>query len=206
MSDTRARGSRPDTLDVRALPTYAHGPRSVTWWATGGLMLVEGTVFAIALMTYFYLRSLAPSWPLGAPRPALWAGTLNTVLMLASLAPNFAAQRAAERGDLGAARTWLAVCAACAWGFIVVRAFEFGTLNVDWYTNAYGSVVWLLMGLHTTHLITDAIDTSVLAALLFSGPVEGKRFGNVGENALYWYFVVLSWLPIYATVYLVPRL
>ncbi|KVL04999.1 heme-copper oxidase subunit III [Burkholderia territorii] len=206
MSDARAHGSSPDTLDVSALSTYAHGPRSVTWWATGGLMLIEGTVFAIALMTYFYVRSLAGHWPLGAPPPAAWAGTLNTVLMLASLLPNFAAQRAAQRSDLVGARTWLAVCAACAWGFIVVRAFEFGTLNVDWYTNAYGSVVWLLVGLHTTHLITDAIDTSVLATLLFVGPFEGKRFGNVGENALYWYFVVLSWLPIYATVYLVPRL
>jgi cytochrome c oxidase subunit I+III len=28
----------------------------------------------------------------------------------------------------------------------------------------------------------------------------------VSENALYWYFVVLSWLPIYAVIYLAPRL
>jgi heme/copper-type cytochrome/quinol oxidase subunit 3 len=33
-------------------------------------------------------------------------------------------------------------------------------LNVSWDANAYGSVVWLLLGLHTTHLITDTIDTA----------------------------------------------
>jgi cytochrome c oxidase subunit 3 len=40
----------------------------------------------------------------------------------------------------------------------------------------------------------------------FTGPLEGKRFVDVSENALYWYFVVLSWLPIYAVLYLAPRL
>jgi cytochrome c oxidase subunit I+III len=27
---------------------------------------------------------------------------------------------------------------------------------------------------------------------------------DVSENALYWYFVVGSWLPIYAVIYLAP--
>jgi heme/copper-type cytochrome/quinol oxidase subunit 3 len=37
------------------------------------------------------------------------------------------------------------------------------------------------------------------------GPLEGKRFVDVSENALYWYFVVLSWLPIYAVIYWAAR-
>ena len=48
-------------------------------------------------------------------------------------------------------------------------------------------------------------DTAVLDVLFFTGPLEGKRFSDVSENALYWYFVVLSWLPIYAVVYWAPR-
>jgi heme/copper-type cytochrome/quinol oxidase subunit 3 len=103
------------------------------------------------------------------------------------------------------ARWWLVVCLLLALVFLVVRAFEFAALNVSWYTNAYGSVVWLLLGLHTTHLITDTVDTAVLAVLLFTGPMEGKRFVDVSENAVYWYFVVLSWLPIYAVIYGAPR-
>ena len=46
----------------------------------------------------------------------------------------------------------------------------------------------------------------VLTALMHTGPIEGTRFVDVSENALYWYFVVMSWLPIYAVIYLVPRL
>jgi heme/copper-type cytochrome/quinol oxidase subunit 3 len=192
-------------LDVRDLPTYGFGHRSLMWWSTMGLMLIEGTVFAIGVMMYFYLRSVAPAWPMAAKRPDMLWGTLNTIVLIASLVPNQFAKRAAEREDRRRARIWLVVCLVSALVFLVVRAFEFASLNVSWYTNAYGSVVWLLLGLHTTHLVTDTVDTAVLAVLLFTGPFEGKRFVDVSENALYWYFVVLSWLPIYAVIYWTPR-
>jgi heme/copper-type cytochrome/quinol oxidase subunit 3 len=193
------------TLDVRHLPSFAFGHRSLMWWATWGLMLIEGTVFAIGLMMYFYLRSVATSWPIGAEPPSLRWGTLNALVLLLSLLPNELAKRAAERQERAAARLWLGVCLMFGVLFLVIRGFEFATLNVTWYTNAYGSVVWLLLGLHTTHLATDTFDTAVLLVLLFTGPFEGKRLVDVSENAMYWYFVVLSWLPIYAVIYLAPR-
>ena len=52
-------------LDVSALPTVVFSHRTMMWWGTLGLMAVEGTVFALAVMTYFYLRSHADNWPLG---------------------------------------------------------------------------------------------------------------------------------------------
>jgi len=193
-------------LDVRHLPSFGFGHRSLMWWGTMCLMLIEGTVFAIAAMMYFYLRSLTARWPLNAAPPELLWGTANTVILLVSMWPNQLAKQAADRQQRARARLWLIVCLLFAVVFLVLRGFEFAALNVSWYTNAYGSVVWLLLGLHTTHLITDAIDTAVLGVLLFTGPFEGKRFVDVSENAMYWYFVVLSWLPIYAVIYLAPRL
>jgi cytochrome c oxidase subunit 3 len=195
---------RGDVVDVHGLPSYAFGQGSLMWWSTMGLMLIEGTVFAIGVMMYFYLRGVASAWPLDAAPPALRWGTLNTAILLLSLWPNQMAKRAAERQDRVRTRRWLAVCVVFAVVFLAVRALEFTMLNVSWHVNAYGSVVWLLLGLHTTHLITDTIDTAVLAVLLFTGPFEGKRFVDVSENALYWYFVVGSWLPIYAVIYLAP--
>jgi heme/copper-type cytochrome/quinol oxidase subunit 3 len=40
---------------------------------------------------------------------------------------------------------------------------------------------------------------------MFCGAVDANRFVDVSENAVYWNFVVLSWLPIYAVIYLAPR-
>jgi heme/copper-type cytochrome/quinol oxidase subunit 3 len=65
--------------------------------------------------------------------------------------------------------------------------------------------VWALLGLHTAHILTDVIDTWVLTALMFTRHAHGKRFSDVDDNAFYWNFVVLSWLPIYVLIYWVPR-
>lgn len=195
-----------DTIDVRHLPSFGFSHRSLMWWATAGLMLIEGTAFAIAVAMYFYLRDINAAWPLNAPPPDWRWGTLNTVVLAVSLVPNQFVKRAAEQLDRRAARVWLVVCLLFALAFLVVRAFEFAALNVSWYANAYGSVVWFLLGLHTTHLVTDTIDTAVLAVLLYTGPFQGKRFVDTSENAVYWYFVVLSWLPIYAVIYIAPRI
>ena len=86
-----------------------------------------------------------------------------------------------------------------------MRVLEIPALNVSWNTNAYGSIVWMLIGMHTFHLITDAYDTVVLNVLSFTGPVEGKRFVDFSDNAMYWFFVVGSWIPVYAVIYFAPR-
>jgi cytochrome c oxidase subunit I+III len=53
--------------------------------------------------------------------------------------------------------------------------------------------------------VTDFADSSVLLALMFIGPIEESHFVDVAENSMYWYFVVLSWIPIYAVIYIAPR-
>jgi cytochrome c oxidase subunit III len=55
--------------------------------------------------------------------------------------------------------------------------------------------------LHTVHLVTDWLDSVVLHVLFFTGPLEDKRYVDVSENSLYWYFVVLAWIPIYLVIY-----
>lgn len=194
-------------LQVGHLPTFAFGHRSPMWWGTMGLVAIESTVFALIIVAYFYLRSLADAWPLsGSPPPGLLWGTLNTAILLLSMIPNEMARRAAEKLDLPRVRRALVWCMASSVAFLAVRALEFTTLNCQWDDDAYGSVVWMMMGLHTTHLITDMWDSGVLTVLMHTGPIDGKRYVDVSENAGYWYFVVASWLPIYATVYFGARI
>jgi cytochrome c oxidase subunit 3 len=192
-------------LDVTGLPTYAFGNRSLMWWGTFGMILIESTVFVLAIVAYFYLRDRSYEWPPHGTPPALIYGTINTVVLLLSAIPNQWTKKAAEQENLSRVRIGLCICLAFAAVFLVLRVFEFGALNTSWYDSAYGSMVYALMVLHTIHLVTDVIDTVVLTVLMFTGPLSGKRFVDVAENALYWYFVVGSWLFIYATVYLAPR-
>ncbi|MFL6715679.1 MAG: heme-copper oxidase subunit III [Burkholderiaceae bacterium] len=195
----------PGRLDVSELPTFGFGHRSLMWWGTFGLMLIEGMIFALTIAAYFYLRSHSVTWPMNAAPPELLWGTVNTAVLLASMLPNHLAKQAAEKLDLKKVRIWMVVCLLFSLVFLGIRVLEFTSLNTRWDSQAYGSVVWMLMALHTTHLVTDAYDSAVLTVLMFTGPLEGKRYVDVSENAMYWYFVVLSWLPIYAVIYWAPR-
>jgi cytochrome c oxidase subunit III len=122
-------------------------------------------------------------------------------VLLVSFLPAHLAKKAAEELSLQRVRIWLVVSVLFGVAFTVVRGFEFATLNTRWDSNAYGSVVWLLLGLHTTHIVTDLIDTIVLTVLFFTGPLDGKRYVDVSENSFYWYFVVATWIPIYLVIY-----
>ena len=194
------------TVDVSGLPTFSFGHHQLTWWATWSMIFMEGTMFVVFFISYFFLRTDVHDWPPSVAPPDLLWGTVNLLIILASCAPNHFAKRAAEELDLRRARLWLGVTIAFALAACVVRVFEFRALNVLWNQNAYGSIVWMNMGFHTTHLVTDLIDSVVLLVLLFRGPLEGKHFVDMSENSIYWYFVVTFWVLMYAVVYVAPRL
>lgn len=196
---------RPVAIDAAWLPSHAFGHQSLMWWGTVGIMAIEGMAFALAAMMYLYIWTRVDAWPPDALPPELRFGTLNLAILCVSILPSYYTKRAAERYDLRGVRIGMLVCLAFGLVFLAVRALEFTALNVSWDTNAYGSAVYLLLGLHTTHLVTDVVDTAVLATLMFTGPLEKIRFVDVSENALYWNFVVLAWPPIYAVIYLLPR-
>ena len=43
---------------------------------------------------------------------------------------------------------------------VAIRFYEFTQLNVRWDQNAYGSITWIILGLHAAHLLTDLGDTA----------------------------------------------
>src|SRR4051812_39320218 len=192
-------------LDVSALPNVTFASRSITWWGTLGMMVIEAGVFALALASYFYLHSRTDTWPPGVLPPDLRWGTLNTAIFILSVIPTEWYRRRARAGDTTSVRIGLVIACLIGVATLMVRYEEMTHLNTDWSQTAYGSIVWLIMGLHITHLLTDWGESVVLTVLFFTSHVEGKRFVDAEENASYWYFVVLTWIPIYLVIYWAPR-
>ena len=193
------------TLDVAALPDHAFGHKGLIWWGTVGFMVIEGSMFVMAVAAYFVLRTRVDAWPPSLPDPDATLGTVNALVLLASVLPNHLAKRAAEAFDLRRVRLIMPIMLIFGIVFVTIRVFEFGSLGCRWDDNAYASIVWFIMGIHSLHLATDVIDTGVLTALMYTGHVEPRRFVDVSENALYWDFVVVSWIPIYLVIYFGPR-
>jgi len=192
--------------DISSRPDYAFGHRMTMWWGTLGFCAVEGAGFAMVIGTYLYLVFINSQWPLSAPPPdLLWSGLLTLALLL-SVWPNHLAGKSAKEQDLPKVRLYLVIMCLIGVALLGIRYFEFYGLHTRWDQNAYGSVVWVLLGLHTLHILTDLGDTIVLTVLMFTRHGHGKRFSDVEDNAFYWNFVVITWLPIYALLYWVPRM
>jgi len=194
--------------DLSHLPTHKFGTSSLTWWGIMGFMIIEGAAFGLAFAAYFFLMGQEQSWPPeGVLPPDLLAGTLFSIVMLLSEYPNSMIKKAALAEDVERVRKLMPIIVVIGIVLLIIRGFEFNSLHVLWTDNAYGSIIWALLLLHTTHLLTDWFDTVVLAVLMRTVVgYEGRRFEDVDENAMYWRYVWLLWLPIYLMIYWVPRL
>jgi cytochrome c oxidase subunit 3 len=192
--------------DLSDLPESAFGSRTLIWWGVLGFMLIEGGGFALAMGSYLFLMGHTNPWPPRFQFPGLLVSGLFTAILILSEIPNMMTAKAAKAQDERKTQLGLVVMSLIGLGLIAIRFFEFRALNCRWDDNAYGSIVWALLFLHTTHLVTDLADTLVLTVFTFTHEVETDRFSDVADNSNYWRFVVLAWLPIYALVYWLPRL
>ncbi|HYG97527.1 MAG TPA: cytochrome c oxidase subunit 3 [Terriglobales bacterium] len=192
------------SVDVSQVPELAFGSRSTPFWGTFGLIVTEGMIFVLLLVTYYYLRGRSQEWPPGVLPPYLVWGTINLALLLISAVPNQWYRKRAEQIDSRGTLIGLAIVSVLGLIMLGVRTLEFRSLNVRYDANAYGSIVWAILGFHTAHLLTDLADTILIALVFFFGPLEKKRFMDASDNAMYWWFVVVVWIPVYITIYLAP--
>ena len=196
------------TEDLSDLPTHKFGPSSITWWGILGFMIIEGVAFGLTFAAYFFLMGHEQGWPPeGRAAPNVLAGTLFTVIILLSEPVNTRIKKAALAHDVGEVRRLMPVIIGVGVVLLIIRGFEFNSLNCRWTDNAYASIVWALLLLHTTHILTDWFDTVVLYALMKTRlGYEGRRLVDTDENSLYWRYVWLLWIPIYIMIYWIPRL
>lgn len=193
-------------LDVRDLPTVVYGPRGLMWWGAIGFMVVEGMSYAVSLVAYYYLRRNFASWPPEpTPLPPLWLGGLSLAVLLVNVWPTWMFDRAGKRRDRSATHLWLWVSAAISLVGCGLRLLEMRLVGTRWDEHAYGSCVWGILFLHFTLIATDALETGGLAAIFTAGRDEDKHFVDATDNAFYTWFSILSWIPGFVTIYLVPR-
>jgi cytochrome c oxidase subunit 3 len=195
------------SLDVSALPSIAFGPRAPLWWGVVGLLAIEGTALAMIAAAYLYVRRNVVEWPpAGTSLPALGAATGELVVLLLSLLPMILVDRASRREEYLPVTLGLGVMTAFGLASLGLRAYQFASaLGTRWDADVYGSVVWFLLGMHAVHVITSTVENALILAVLVIGPVERKDYVDAHLNALFWYFVVGTWIAVYALVYLAPR-
>ena len=194
-------------MDLRALPDVVFGPRDLMWWGTLGFMLIEGFTLVLCAAAYVYVTQNFPTWPpRNTPLPSLVAPTVQVLVMLVSLVPARWTTRAARHFDIDKVRIGLVVATMFAIAIVGLRAWELlVSLGVKWDANVYGSVQWLVIGAHGTLLLIEMIEIGGMMLIFWLGPVEEKHMSDVADMVFYWYFMVLTWLPLYVLCFWLPR-
>lgn len=187
-------------IDVSDLPRHAFGSRSPVWWGTLLFFAMEGMGFALLVMSYLYVHGNTIEWP---PSPPLRLGpaAIAAGTYAVSVVPAGLALRAARRESLGGTRLWFTVMMLFAIAATLLRWPEIEALPIAWNVNAYASLIWTTTGLHVAESIASVGDGLFLTLVLFTHKVDRKHFVDVEVTALFWFFVVGIWLPIFGLFY-----
>jgi len=193
--------------DVSTLPDHAFSHHAPIWWGNLLMIFIEGTAFAILAASYFYIRRNFDAWPpSGTLLPDLGVSSINLLVIVISAAPFWCAARLARaEASVATIGLWLTLGVLFGVVAIVLRGFEFAALHTRYDSNAYGSITWTILAVHLAHLLAGTLETFLIALVMFVGPVEKKHYTDATVMAVYWYFIVISWVALYLIVFIAPR-
>ena len=166
-------------------------------WLGSELMFFSGLFAA-----FFTIRSEHTVWPpTGTHLDTIRAGIFTAVLVSSS----FTMQKAVfdeERRNRRAAKIWVVLTIILGFAFLVNQATEWLFMTTRPSTNSYGSLFFIMSGLHGLHVFLGLV---AMVFLLLR--MKGKS-GDPGELSVfqgvsyYWHFVDIVWIGLFSCLFL----
>jgi cytochrome c oxidase subunit 3 len=164
----------------------------------GVFLAVISSLFALFATAYSMRMHMASDWR-SLPLPwLLWPNT--GVLFLSSAAMGWA-QAAARRGRIEGMRTGLLIGGASAVLFLagqVVACRQLAAAGFYMAANPANAFFYLLTALHGLHLLGGLVALGRTSARVWRGTDIGQMILSVDLCALYWHFLLLVWLAVFA--------
>ncbi len=165
-------------------------------WLGSEVMFFSGLFAA-----FFTIRSHASVWPpVGTKLDTLQSGIFTIILVSSS----FTMQKAVwdqERGERRRAKKFVLITLVMGAMFVGNQFYEWVTLSHNPATDpthtAYGSLFYIMTGLHGLH-----VTVGLVAMLFLLARLKGPK-GDPGETAVfqgvsyYWHFVDIVWVGLY---------
>jgi cytochrome c oxidase subunit 3 len=170
-------------------------------------LAAETMLFTGLLGGYAVLRAASPMWPpAGQPGLAVWAGTLNLVLLSVGSLGIASAQRGARRASHGRIVWGIATTLAAGAAFLAVLGIEWARLLGAGLSprsaGTYGALFYTLTGCHALHALAVWIWVGVLLVAAVRDRFSPAHHAPVEMAALFWHFVTVAWLVLFVILYL----
>ena len=197
--------------------------RGVPWGkAMMWIFLLSDTfIFTCFLTAYMTVRmTTAEPWPnpsevfaleaFGVPVPLLLIAIMTFILITSSGTMAMAVNMGYRRRR-GPAALLMVVTAILGASFVGMQAFEWTKLIVDegvrpWGNPMgapqFGSAFFMITGFHGLHVSAGVIYLAIVAWRVWRGHYEQQGYDIVEITGLYWHFVDLVWVFIFAFFYL----
>lgn len=169
------------------------------------LLAALGMLFAASITGYLVTRSNAPQWPPpGVPAlPAtLWVSTLLIVASSATVAWALAGIRRDRPATL---RLALLLTVLLGVAFLISQSFNWFALVAANFTpkvNLFGFLFYLLTVLHAAHVVGGLIPLAVVTSRAWRGGYSAGFHPGVTYCAMYWHFLDVVWLVLFAVLML----
>jgi cytochrome c oxidase subunit I+III len=174
-----------------ALPAYAAGPLSHSWWAMIVLLLVAGSLYLAYVFSYLYLWVVSPQvWPKPDQLPpSLWPFA-SAALLVASggaaivVSRTVPTQNSSRAGfTVAAALGILALLAA-----LLIETWVQRSVGLDPASSAHAGMVAMSLFLQLQITAPVAIIGCFVLARLFAGHIDTRRRAMVDNLMLLWLY------------------
>ena len=193
-----------ETTEPRPLPVGTAGWRTPGWWGVLALIGTEAAIFAYLIFSYFYLQSqtLQPWPPSGLP-PLRYAAP-STAALLISAGTMWWAERGIRLARPPRLMIGLLITLLLGVCYVILQCFDWHDEPFLPRSGAYGSLFFAITAFHVLHAAAGVL---ILAALIWWSAlrhITAERYTAITVTALYWYFVVIAWIAVFITLYLLP--
>ncbi len=170
-----------------------------------GVMIWLGSEFMFfsgLFAAFFTIRANAKVWPPPGTKLDTYQALAFTFVLLASSPTMQVAVWAQERGEFAKAKRWIIISFVLGAAFLANQMYEWKTLPFRPRTNAYGSLFYIMSGLHGLHVLLG-----LLAMIALLGRLAGSK-EDPGETAVfqavsyYWHFVDIVWIGLFSALFL----
>ena len=184
-------------------------------------LVTEVLFFGGLFLTYLVYRNMYPgAFTAASHEMVVWAGTLNTAVLITSSLTMALAVRAAQTGDRRSLIWLLVATMALGAVFLGVKAFEYRTEFVEHHVPGAGfkfeepylrqaqiffSLYFIMTGLHAIHMIIGLGIMAVMLWLSMRRPMNRVHAIRIEVSGLYWHFVDIVWIFLFPLLYLIGR-
>jgi cytochrome c oxidase subunit 3 len=184
-------------------------------------LVTEILFFGGLFLTYLVYRNWYPgAFAAASHEMVVWAGTLNTVVLITSSLTMALAVRAAQLGDRRSL-IWLLLATMALGGvFLGVKAFEYRTEFLEHHVPGPGfefegpylrqaqiffSLYFVMTGLHALHMVIGLCIMAVMLWWSIRGTITPEYASPIEISGLYWHFVDIVWIFLFPLLYLIGR-